>query len=114
MTRNDLNVWVEDLKQTSFGDANLDGEFSSADLVAVFSAGEYEDMIENNSGWAEGDWDADSDFTSADLVVAFAEGGYEQGPRLASKGVPEPTSVVMAVLGVLGFLAVSRTRCCKS
>lgn len=108
---NDLHVWVKDLKHTSFGDANLDGEFNSADLVAVFSAGEYEDMIENNSSWADGDWDADGDFTSGDLVAAFADGGYEQGPRIAPNVVPEPASVLMVISGVLGVLTVSRTRC---
>ena len=29
----DRRVWIEDLKNTYFGDSNLDGEFSSADLV---------------------------------------------------------------------------------
>ena len=35
----DISVWVRDLKQTWLGDANLDGEFNSTDLVVVFAAG---------------------------------------------------------------------------
>ena len=57
------------------GDANRDGEFTTADLVQVFQAGEYEDEIENNSTWEEGDWDCDGDFTTADLVLAFRVNG---------------------------------------
>ncbi len=83
---------------TYFGDANLDGEFNSADLVQVFQAGEYEDGMENNSGWADGDWDGDGDFTSGDLVLAFQDGAYEQGPRVAA--VPEPTAVWILLVGV--------------
>ena len=75
----DYRIWVKDLRQTWFGDANLDGEFNSGDLVAVFQAGEYEDVEEYNSGWATGDWNGDGVFDSSDLVVAFQDGGYEKG-----------------------------------
>ncbi len=82
--RVDLRDWIamiKDVLETDFGDANLDRRFDSSDLVQVFAAGEYEDGIENNSGWAEGDWDADGDFDSSDLVVAFSDGGYVVGAR---------------------------------
>ena len=88
----DRVAWVVELNNTYFGDANLDGEFSSADFVAVFVNGEYEDDVEGNSLWSEGDWDGDADFTSGDFVRAFIDGGYEIGPRAAS-AVPEPTWV---------------------
>jgi hypothetical protein len=35
----DQRVWVNDIKQTWFGDTNLDGEFSSSDLVYAFGMG---------------------------------------------------------------------------
>ena len=38
----DHRVWVQDLRHTWFGDANLDGEFNSADLVIAFADGGYE------------------------------------------------------------------------
>ena len=41
----DIRYWVGELKRTWFGDANLDGEFNSEDLVAIFTSGEYEDDI---------------------------------------------------------------------
>ncbi|MCA9196528.1 MAG: hypothetical protein KDA87_03280 [Planctomycetales bacterium] len=76
----DRRFWVREVKQTYFGDANLDGEFNSSDLVAVFKAGEFEDAIANNSTWSEGDWNGDGEFDSSDFVWLF-EIGYELGPR---------------------------------
>ena len=99
----DRLIWVKTHRKTRVGDANLDGEFSSGDLVSVFAAGKYEtgDM----ASWAEGDWDGDMTFGSGDLVAAFSDGGYEQGP-LAARAVPEPTSIcllsVALVLSVIG------------
>lgn len=106
--RSDVIAWVHDLKGSYFGDANLDGEFASSDLVNVFAAGEYEDDIELNSTWETGDWDGDGDFTTSDLVLAFQDGGYEQGPR-AAQSVPEPTALAGAVLGLL-WLASRRRK----
>ena len=83
MSLDDHRHWVKELKHTYLGDANLDGEFNSTDLVDVLAAGEYEDNIAVNSSWAEGDWNTDGEFTSADLVDALADGGYEFGPRVA-------------------------------
>jgi hypothetical protein len=38
----DRAYWVRELKHTWFGDANLDGEFNSGDLVAAFQDGGFE------------------------------------------------------------------------
>ncbi len=81
------------------GDANLDGQFNSADLVQVFQAGEYEDALPRNSGWMTGDWDADLEFSSADLVEAFSVGGYEAPGRI--RAVPEP-----AISGMISMAAL--------
>jgi hypothetical protein len=95
----DLFHWIRVIKNTWTGDANLDGEFNSRDLVRVFVPGEYEDPLENNSGWDEGDWNGDQEFTTLDFVAAFQEGGYEQGSRPGIADVPEPTSVILTVVG---------------
>lgn len=99
----DYNFFVTDpsMLHTYIGDSNLDGEFSSADFVLVFTAGEYEDATPLNSTWAEGDWNADGDFDSADFVAAFTDGGFELGPRAATSAVPEPSSLALLLIGSL-------------
>ena len=94
----DHRVWVEELRSTWFGDANLDGEFSSNDFVLIFTSGEFEDGIPGNSTWADGDWNGDGEFSSSDFVSAFVSGGFEVGPRQVVADVPEPTA-----LGLIGF-----------
>jgi hypothetical protein len=109
----DRLVWVHDLANTYFGDANLDGEFNSTDLVFVFGAGEYEDNIDRNSTWSTGDWTGDGEFTTSDLVLAFQDGGYE-GPRQAIRAVPEPNAWLLLVLGMTGAMSLPRHRHCRS
>lgn len=72
----DLTFLIQNIMGSTFGDANLDGRFNSADLVQVFVTGEYEDAITGNSTWADGDWNCDGEFSTQDLVVAFQAGGY--------------------------------------
>ena len=73
----DHRIWIKDLKYTWFGDADLNGEFNSSDMVQVFAAGKYE--TDQEAGWAEGDWNGNGIFDSSDMVAAFADGGYEKG-----------------------------------
>ena len=73
------------------GDANLDGIVNSADLVAVFQAGEYEDDDVGNSTFEEGDWDGDSDFTTRDLVLLFQLGLFQKNATSLFYGLPVPT-----------------------
>ena len=113
----DHRFWIKDLKQTWFGDANLDGEFDSGDLVQVLRAGKYDqgfayflqsDLRGQAAGWAEGDWNADGVFDSRDFVIALADGGYEQGPLVTAAAVPEPTAAGLIALGAIGALRYRR------
>ena len=104
----DRTFWVEQRKRTYFGDADLDGEFNSGDMVAVFAKGEYEDALPGNSTWATGDWDGNGEFESGDMVLAFQTGGYEKGPRHEAVAVPEPGS--LGLLWVAGFVLRWRRR----
>ena len=95
-----LNTWI--------GDSNLDNEFNSSDLVAVFTTGKYE--VAADATWGEGDWNADQRFNSGDLVAAFTDGGYEQGARAAAVAVvPEPSSLGL-LLSALAMVALSTRR----
>jgi hypothetical protein len=103
----DRQIWVKDHARTWMGDANLDDEFNSGDLVAVFAAGLYE--TGEMALWGQGDWDGDMAFGSGDLVLAFADGGYEQGPP-AVPAVPEPSGACLILLGVVAWPVVRRRR----
>jgi hypothetical protein len=100
----DVNVWVKDLFNSWIGDANLDGEFNSTDLVDVLASGTYEADVP--SVWTSGDFNGDGRTTSTDLVAALADGGYEVGPRGGAAAVPEPGALsllVTAAIALSGF-----------
>jgi hypothetical protein len=101
--RNDVHEFVTrpDILNTWIGDANVDGTFSSADLVEVLAAGTYETDID--AEWFSGDFNTSGRFDSSDLVAALADGGYEQGPRAAANAVPEPASFVMLMVSLIGI-----------
>ncbi|MCA9211821.1 MAG: hypothetical protein KDB27_02055 [Planctomycetales bacterium] len=108
----DLDRWVHQVAFTYYGDANLDGEFNTSDLVRAFNAGGYEDTIDDNATWETGDWNLDGDFTTSDLVLAFKDGGFEKGPRVAAAIVPEPTTPSSIAL-MLCALFLTRNRCSR-
>jgi hypothetical protein len=102
----DINVWIKDLFRSWIGDANLDNEFNSSDLVAVLAAGTYEADVA--ATWSTGDFDGNGHFDSSDLVAALADGGYEQGPRAAVSTVPEPASFILLIAGLMGIAIYRR------
>ncbi len=99
----DREHWVEQLKNTYFGDADLNGEFNTGDFVAVLTEGQYEDGVLDNSTWASGDWNGDGEFGTGDLVLALEKGGYEMGPRETVAAVPEPSAVVLLWSALIGL-----------
>lgn len=100
----DRTLWIERVRGTYIGDANLDGEFNTSDFVSVFQAGEYEDDVAGNSTWTTGDWNGDGEFDTTDFVAAFQAGGYELGPRAAVAAVPEPSSLFGLLMGVAALV----------
>lgn len=105
----DREVWVRELRYTYFGDANLDHEFDTADLVQVLAEGKY--RTADSAGWAQGDWDGNGLFDSSDLVVALAEGGYETGPRSATAmvaAIPEPSAPLTVLMSGAALLTRRR------
>ena len=105
----DRASWVNNIKGTWFGDANLDGEFNSSDFVAAFTGARYETGA--SATWAEGDWNGDGLFDTSDFVTAFQAGGYEAGPRVAAiNAVPEPSSLGIFAFGILIGIGIRRRR----
>ena len=104
----DIEAYVTgaELVNSYIGDANLDGEFGSRDLVAIFDDGKYETAEAAN--WSEGDWNGDGRFGTADLVFALGGGGYELGPRVAVAAVPEPANLAGALLAALSIVCRRR------
>ena len=106
----DRKIWVNDLKNTWVGDSDLNGVFDSGDLVAVFSSAKYETGL--TATWGQGDWNGDQKFDSGDLVEAFSNAGYEAGERPGgpnpAAAVPEPSTLVLLLMG--GLLAIRRVR----
>jgi hypothetical protein len=103
----DRRIWVNDLKDTWIGDANLDYEFNSSDFVQVFQRGKYETGLE--AGWQEGDFNGDTVFSSSDLVIGWGNDyGYERGPRPDVMEVPEPAALTPLVIGVIAAFPMAR------
>ena len=61
-----------------FGDSNDDGRFDSQDLVSVFQAGTYNQLLSARTTFDEGDWNGDGIFDDEDLVAAFQIGHYQR------------------------------------
>ncbi|MCA9150942.1 MAG: cadherin-like domain-containing protein, partial [Planctomycetales bacterium] len=71
----DWDYLIENILQTSLGDANLDGIFDSSDLILVFQHGLYESS-DTQATWSSGDWNADGQFDTRDIIAAFQTGRY--------------------------------------
>ncbi|MCA9215673.1 MAG: hypothetical protein KDB27_21555 [Planctomycetales bacterium] len=104
----DIGGWGNSLAGTWIGDANLDGELSSSDMVDVFQAGKYELDVE--AGRAAGDWNGGQRFGSGDLVAAFTDGGHELGSTAGVPAVPEPSCEILLGIGILGIFRLHTRR----
>ncbi len=109
----DHRFWVQDLKLTWFGDANLDGQLGTEDMVLAFQSGKFEQP--EFASWAEGDWNGDLEFDSADLVQLFGQCGYDCCPfgdctRAAEpvSSVPEPARIPLLEFAIGAYWGISR------
>ena len=71
----DRDVLILEVLGTTYGDANLDGAFDAADIVAILQAAKYQ-TASTDATWEQGDWDGDGVFGTHDLVLALQSGAY--------------------------------------
>ena len=99
VNNDDLRIWVEDLKGTHLGDANLDGVVSFLDFLTVSS----------NSGepgaWSDGDFDASGDVQFSDFVILSNNFGNSSG-NVAP--VPEPSAILLLMPALLPIMTHQR------
>lgn len=113
------------LKETYFGDANLDGKVN-ADDFALADKGMATNLATGSARWTDGDFNYDGSVTSADFLLmdtAFAQHGGALSPEfLAGReaefgeayvnsliaAVPEPTS--LGLVGIMGAGLLARRR----
>ncbi len=102
----DVHILVNNIFDTEFGDANLDGRIDGIDgdiLAANFG---------QTGGWAEGDFNGDTLVNGLDASILLSNFGYGDEQfisALPTLGVPEPATAALAGLGAIA-LATRRRR----
>jgi hypothetical protein len=97
------------LKQTYVGDFDLDGSVTGSDFLNWSGS---LPVTDGSADWYQGDADYDGNITIADFI---AWGGNFPASGLSGRGggpvpVPEPSTLVLAALGLAGLATVSRRR----
>ena len=102
--------------QAAWGDTNLDRQINSTDLFAILAAGKYNHPELGPATWSEGDFTGDALVNSSDLFAMLGAAKFNAGPYTMSTptaalaAVPEPSSIVFAVIALAGLAAVIRRR----
>jgi hypothetical protein len=99
-------------KYTYIGDADFDGQVTSADYTAI-DANLGTNGVNLGQSWFKGDMDGDGNITSADYTGIDANLGKGVGNPLAAQGlaaVPEPASLSVLGIGAIGLLSRRRRR----
>ena len=91
---------VQDLLNTDYGDANLDGSVDLADFNAWLTGSP-------GDGWAGGDFNGEGSIDLADFNIWLTTVPPD-APLLNAVPVPEPTT--MTLFGLVGLLAAGRRR----
>lgn len=100
---NDRVEWVEEIKDTIFGDADFDKDVDFVDFLALSN------RFGNPGGWTQGDFDGTGDINFPDFLVLSAA----FGTTATAEAVPEPgTNLLCCFVGLL-LLPFRAVRACK-
>lgn len=97
----DRRFWVEELKGTSFGDADLNEVVEFADFMALSG------RFGEGGGWAEGDFDGSGEVTFLDFLMLASN--FSGDADSLNAAVPEPNLSVLS-LAILGIALLRRRR----
>ena len=100
-----------DIFQAAAGDINGDHMFDSDDIQLLLGANGFNNDAGGPFDWLSGDTDGDGDVDSDDVQAMLGGGLFGTGiyaAFAADVAVPEPSSLFLAVLALLGILAYPR------
>ena len=92
---NDRSFWITDLKETFFGDADLNKEVAFSDFLSLSS------NFGKSGGWAQGDFDGDGQVQFPDFLMLSSNFGKS---ATAVASVPEPSAFNLAMLVLIALL----------
>lgn len=98
----DREMWVEGLKGSFFGDADLNQAVEFGDFLQLSSA------FGRQGGWADGDFDGNGVVAFADFLMLSSNFGQKSAASVAS--VPEPTISMLALFGLIGLVGAGRRK----
>ena len=115
---NPTNVTI-DILQAAAGDLNGDRMVNNVDILNILASNSFGNPGAGPGpggvgGWAHGDNNGDGLVDNTDILIIlaanlFGTGAYAALPASAA-AVPEPSSLVLAVVGLLGLMACGRRR----
>ena len=98
----DRTEWVEQLADTTFGDADLNGEVAFNDFLAVAN------NFDQPSGWAGGDLDGNGMADFQDFLALANNFGATSSSEVAA--IPEPSSALLGLFATASLLLCRRRR----
>ena len=108
LSQADREVWVRDLANTFFGDADMDGDVDFADFLTLSE--NFGSPDHRSRGWSQGDFDGDREVGFPDFLALSANFGGVAAANASAASVPEPAGLSIALFGILGLIGFRRRR----